>query len=214
MFKIKKLKEDEETYFAHKYVKINRKSFETSVKAIDLKYYTPNVPIAYDTFVEEVYKTIDKTLLNGFMENGENKERFNNNLKNILNNRVNPSNPLIFIPALKTLDISTEQIKYLLLTQRYFDFYTVPTLMKSKSIFENYGNSAIEKYYLPMINECLKLVEERSIEKHTIGSIPMTLPIKYIESLLNVYLEFGIGAVLVDLQGRTPFTVFQELTSI
>jgi len=217
LFKIKVIGEDESTYYTHKLVKIKNKRFETPIKAVNLNYFYPNIPVAHNTFVEEIYKSFDNEILNNLSNDskyGEYKEKFNHNLKRVLNNSSH-ENPLIFLPALNTFKLSDDGLMYLVLTQRYSDFYVVPTLQRARSLITEQGDAGVfNKYYIPLVKKYLKNAYEMNIEKTVMGSIPVTLPISQIRKLLNIYLENDVTSFLIDLQGRVPFTVFQELTLI
>ena len=215
VFKVKVIEEDEKTFYAHKQIKLSRKKVETPIKVTNPLVFRENVPLAHYEFIAEVYRGIPvgalKRLTNG---DHEFQKEFNKKIGGALSKVPSDEMPVVMVPALRVNHVSElssltkEQIEFLVLTQNIFDFYVVPTVERIHLRMEDI--SEVE-YYIRLITQYLKIIEEQKLKRAVIGTIPVTLPHVVIPRLLEVYLEHDVRAFALDFSGRVPFSHYQQV---
>ncbi|ADC65799.1 hypothetical protein Ferp_1652 [Ferroglobus placidus DSM 10642] len=211
MLKIEVVREDEKTFYSHKKVKIRGKSFKTPIKAINLRYFKSDIKLNWEEYVGEVYKTFTKEKLIELVSGKvESRDRLNKDIKRALHNVPSKSTPIIFVPALKTFEVTDSELDFIRDTESVFDFYVPPTVERVHKVATV---KDIERYF-SIVESFLEKAEGSKQRKPIMGLIPITLPPVKISELLDLYFEHGIKAFCLDFAGRTPFTHYQQISQI
>jgi len=207
--KVRIISVDDETYYAHKKVKISSsRSFETPIKAISLQNLRNDVDLTHNEFVDEIYIAFTKERLENLINRG-----YGSLTKNLgeqiskLDNIEDKAN--ILIPALRTSNVSKKELEFLADIQSFpiFEFYVVPLVEKTKKM------QITAEQYKAIAANFIEILQTRN-HKEIMGTLSLGFSYNEIQDLLNLYLDLGITAFCFDFEGKVAFSVFPTLSMV
>jgi len=214
VFDAKILNQDEKMLFVHKSIRVKDATFESPIKAITGKNLL-DIDINYRYFISEVYRVLRKETLSNMVSDEYSARIFNQKLRQeIVRARNFGARIVLFIPALQYMNLTDNELSFIVDTQTYsdFDFYVVPTVLRISKLLKPGGGYKIDDYF-DLIKRYLDIVKSYDI-KPVMGMIPITIPYQYISNLVEFYLRMEVDAFCIDFGGRVPLNLLQSVSLI
>lgn len=184
-------------------IKLRDATLETPVASVERKKVTSSLPISADIQgVNEIWRTVKKDDIEGYRTDPAAQSKLNRALDPPYRKGQGAGDVNILFLQCDTPNLTEEEVGFVADTAHaYSDIVPVPLVERLTKRIEEHGRDYFGAY-TALVEGALEDIETLN-NKPLMGALPV-LPPALMTQLLDIYLDRGIRAFVVDFQGRTP----------
>ncbi len=201
--KIRLDKLDDTTLYRTAEVRLRETSLKTPTASVQRSKVTSSLPISQDVRgINEIWKSINRKDIEGYRTDPRAQRALNNALRTPYNKGSSAGDVNVLFLECDTPRLEDDEVSFVADTiYAYSDIVPLPLVKRLNMRIEKQGQEYFEAYKA-LVRKAIEDIETLN-SKPLMGPLPV-LPPALMTQLLDLYLERGIRAFVVDFQGRTP----------